>query len=57
MPRLASGELLGPTASPKPGADRMRRPQDSRKGWDGDDYLIDGSKVFISGAGSTRCWW
>ncbi|MCS3455761.1 alkylation response protein AidB-like acyl-CoA dehydrogenase [Aeromonas sp. BIGb0405] len=53
VPRLVSGELLGSYCLTEPGAGSDAAALKSRALRDGDDYLIEGSKVFISGAGST----
>lgn len=53
VPRLASGELLGSYCLTEPGAGSDAAALKSRALRTGDEYLIEGSKVFISGAGST----
>ncbi len=53
VPRLASGELLGSYCLTEPGAGSDAAALKTRAVRDGEDYLLDGSKVFISGAGST----
>jgi len=49
LPRLVSGELLASYCLTEPDAAHLR----TRAKRDGDDYVLDGSKCFISGAGST----
>ncbi|WP_043597293.1 acyl-CoA dehydrogenase family protein [Aeromonas diversa] len=53
VPRLASGELLGSYCLTEPGAGSDAAALKTRAVREGEEYLIDGSKVFISGAGST----
>ncbi len=53
VPRLASGELLGSYCLTEPGAGSDAAALKTRAVRDGEEYLLDGSKVFISGAGST----
>ena len=54
LPRLISGELLASycLTEPDAGSDAARLRTRARR--DGDDYVLDGSKCFISGAGSTE---
>lgn len=54
VPRLASGELLGSYCLTEAGAGSDAAALNTRAVRAGDEYLIDGSKVFISGAGSTQ---
>ncbi|MGY8828670.1 MAG: isobutyryl-CoA dehydrogenase [Pseudomonadales bacterium] len=53
LPRLVSGELLASycLTEPDAGSDAARLRTRAKR--DGDDYVLDGSKCFISGAGST----
>ena len=53
-PKLASGEWLGSYCLTEPGAGSDAASLRSKAVRDGDTYLIDGSKMFISGAGSTQ---
>ncbi|MDX1634552.1 MAG: acyl-CoA dehydrogenase family protein [Marinobacter sp.] len=53
-PRMASGEWLGSYCLTEPGAGSDAGSLRTRATADGDDYLLNGSKVFISGAGSTQ---
>ena len=52
VPRLASGELLA-LLPHRAGGGLRRAALKTRAVRDGEDYLLDGSKVFISGAGCT----
>jgi hypothetical protein len=54
LPRLSSGELLASYCLTEPDAGSDAANLRTRARRDGDDYLIDGSKCFISGAGSTQ---
>jgi len=54
LPRLVSGELLASYCLTEPDAGSDAAHLRTRARRDGDDYLIDGSKCFISGAGSTE---
>lgn len=51
LPRLASGDLLGAFAltEPEAGSDAAGLRTTARR--DGDDYVLDGSKIFITNAG------
>jgi len=53
LPKLTSGQLLASycLTEPDAGSDAARLRTRARR--DGDDYVLDGSKCFISGAGST----
>ena len=48
LPRLASGELIGAIGMTEPGAGSDLQGIKTRALLDGDDYLINGSKIFIS---------
>jgi acyl-CoA dehydrogenase len=48
LPKMASGELVGAIAMSEPGAGSDLKNIKTRAVRDGDDYLIDGSKTFIS---------
>lgn len=54
VPQLASGEWLASYCLTEPGAGSDAASLRTRAVRDGDDYLISGSKVFISGAGDTH---
>jgi alkylation response protein AidB-like acyl-CoA dehydrogenase len=54
LPRLTSGELLASYCLTEPDAGSDAANLRTRAKLDGDDYLLDGSKCFISGAGSTE---
>ncbi|MCQ4269723.1 isobutyryl-CoA dehydrogenase [Pseudomonas kuykendallii] len=54
LPRLISGELLASYCLTEPDAGSDAAHLRTRARRDGDDYVIDGSKCFISGAGSTQ---
>ncbi len=51
VPKLASGELLGSYCLTEPGAGSDAAALKTRAVREGDSYLIEGTKVFISGAG------
>ena len=53
LPRLTSGELLASYCLTEPDAGSDAANLRTRARRDGDEYVIDGSKCFISGAGST----
>ena len=53
MPRLASGEWLASYCLTEPGAGSDAASLRTRAVRDGDSYVINGSKMFISGAGAT----
>jgi alkylation response protein AidB-like acyl-CoA dehydrogenase len=53
LPGLVSGELLASYCLTEPDAGSDAAHLRTRAKRDGDDYIIDGSKCFISGAGST----
>ncbi|MGL5339220.1 MAG: acyl-CoA dehydrogenase family protein, partial [Aeromonas veronii] len=53
VPKLASGELLGSYCLTEPGAGSDAAALKTRAVREGDNYLIEGTKVFISGAGSS----
>ncbi|WP_404367211.1 acyl-CoA dehydrogenase family protein [Marinobacter sp.] len=53
-PRMTSGEWLGSYCLTEPGAGSDAGSLRTRAVPDGDDYVLNGSKVFISGAGSTQ---
>ncbi len=52
-PRLASGELLGSYCLTEPGAGSDAGSLRTKAVKEGDEYVLEGSKMFISGAGST----
>lgn len=54
VPRLASGEWLSSYCLTEPGAGSDAASLRTRAVRDGDSYRISGSKMFISGAGSTQ---
>ena len=54
LPRLSSGELLASYCLTEPDAGSDAANLRTRARRDGDEYVIDGSKCFISGAGSTQ---
>ncbi|WP_298190810.1 isobutyryl-CoA dehydrogenase [uncultured Pseudomonas sp.] len=53
LPRLVSGELLASYCLTEPDAGSDAAHLRTRAKRDGDEYVLDGSKCFISGAGST----
>lgn len=53
VPLMASGEKLGSYCLTEPGAGSDAASLKTRAVRDGDDYIIDGAKAFISGAGAT----
>ena len=53
LPRLVSGELLASYCLTEPDAGSDAAHLRTRAKRDGEDYVLDGSKCFISGAGST----
>lgn len=53
LPRLVSGELLASYCLTEPDAGSDAAHLRTRAKRDGDDYVLNGSKCFISGAGST----
>ncbi|MBD9414603.1 isobutyryl-CoA dehydrogenase [Pseudomonas sp. PDM16] len=53
LPRLTSGELLASYCLTEPDAGSDAAHLRTRARRDGDEYVLDGSKCFISGAGST----
>jgi acyl-CoA dehydrogenase len=48
LPRLASGELIGAIGMTEPGAGSDLQALKTRAVRDGEDYVIDGSKIFIT---------
>jgi alkylation response protein AidB-like acyl-CoA dehydrogenase len=54
LPRLTSGELLASYCLTEPDAGSDAANLRTRAKRDGDDYVLDGSKCFISGAGATE---
>lgn len=48
LPRLATGELIGAIAMTEPGAGSDLRAMRTRALRDGDDYVLDGGKTFIT---------
>ncbi|MCL7942404.1 acyl-CoA dehydrogenase family protein [Marinobacter sp. ATCH36] len=53
-PKMASGEWLGSYCLTEPGAGSDAGSLRTKASRDGDSYLLNGSKVFISGAGATQ---
>lgn len=53
VPAMASGQKLGSYCLTEPGAGSDAASLKTRAVRDGDDYVIDGAKAFISGAGAT----
>lgn len=53
-PRMASGEWLGSYCLTEPGAGSDAGSLRTKAVQEGEDYVLNGSKVFISGAGSTQ---
>jgi alkylation response protein AidB-like acyl-CoA dehydrogenase len=56
LPRLCSAELLGSYCLTEPGSGSDAAALQTRAGRDGDIYVLDGTKQFISGAGSTQVY-
>ncbi|MBQ0932678.1 acyl-CoA dehydrogenase family protein [Ideonella alba] len=54
LPRLARGELLAGIAMTEPGAGSDLKAVRTRARRDGDDYVVDGSKVFITNGHSAN---
>lgn len=54
VPRMVSGELLGSYCLTEPGAGSDAASLKTRAERKGDSYVLNGSKMFISGAGSTQ---
>ena len=54
VPAMVAGEALGSYCLTEPGAGSDAANLRTRAQRDGDDYLISGSKMFISGAGATQ---
>ncbi|MCD5361126.1 acyl-CoA dehydrogenase family protein [Chromobacterium aquaticum] len=54
VPRMVSGELLGSYCLTEPGAGSDAASLKTRAEHKGDSYVLNGSKMFISGAGSTQ---
>lgn len=54
LPRLVSGELLASYCLTEPDAGSDAAHLRTRARRDGDDYVLDGTKSFISGAGATQ---
>src|SRR3989338_4670679 len=54
LPRLVSGELLASCCLTEPDAGSDAAHLRTRARREGDEYVLDGSKCFISGAGSTE---
>lgn len=54
VPRMVSGELLGSYCLTEPGAGSDAASLKTRAERKGDHYVLNGSKMFISGAGSTQ---
>jgi alkylation response protein AidB-like acyl-CoA dehydrogenase len=56
LPRLCSGELLGSYCLTEPGSGSDAAALRTRAVLDGDHYVLDGTKQFISGAGATQIY-
>jgi alkylation response protein AidB-like acyl-CoA dehydrogenase len=56
LPRLCSGELLGSYCLTEPGSGSDAAALRTRAVLDGDDYVLDGTKQFISGAGAAQIY-
>jgi alkylation response protein AidB-like acyl-CoA dehydrogenase len=56
LPRLCAAELLGSYCLTEPGSGSDAAALRSRAVRDGDHYLLDGTKQFISGAGATQIY-
>jgi len=56
LPRLCSGELLGSYCLTEPGSGSDAAALRTRAVLDGDAYVLDGTKQFISGAGATQLY-
>ena len=56
MPRLSTMEALGSYCLTKPGAGSDAAALSTRAVRNGTDYVIDGVKQFISGAGASACY-
>jgi alkylation response protein AidB-like acyl-CoA dehydrogenase len=56
LPRLCSGELLGSYCLTEPGSGSDAAALRTRAVPDGDHYVLDGTKQFISGAGATQVY-
>lgn len=54
VPRMVTGELLGSYCLTEPNAGSDAANLRTKAVRDGDEYVLNGSKVFISGAGSTQ---
>jgi acyl-CoA dehydrogenase len=54
LPRMARGELIGAIAMTEPGAGSDLKGIRTRAVRDGDDYVINGSKIFITNGGSAE---
>jgi len=52
LPRMASGELIGAIGMTEPGAGSDLKGIRTRAVRDGDDYVVNGSKIFITNGGS-----
>lgn len=52
LPRMASGELIGAIAITEPGAGSDMKGVRTRAVRDGDHYVVNGSKIFITNGGS-----
>ncbi|MCZ7628815.1 MAG: acyl-CoA dehydrogenase family protein [Microthrixaceae bacterium] len=48
MPKLASGEMVGAIAMTEPGTGSDLQAVATRADTDGDEYVVNGSKTFIS---------
>jgi alkylation response protein AidB-like acyl-CoA dehydrogenase len=56
LPRLCSGELLGSYCLTEPGSGSDAAALRTRAVRDGEEYVLDGTKQFISGAGATQVY-
>jgi alkylation response protein AidB-like acyl-CoA dehydrogenase len=56
LPRLCSGELLGSYCLTEPGSGSDAAALRTRAVLDGDHYVLDGTKQFISGAGAAQIY-
>ena len=54
LPRMASGELIGAIGMTEPGAGSDLKAIRTRAVRDGDDYVVNGSKIFITNGGSAE---
>ena len=54
LPRMASGQLIGAIGMTEPGAGSDLKAIRTRAVRDGDDYVVNGSKIFITNGGSAE---